>query len=202
MHQRPALQAGEHRRVDLLAEFLVVGEDEAAARAAQRLVRGRGHDMGVRERARMRAAGDEAGEMRHVDHQLGADAVGDLAEGAEVDDARIGRAAGDDHLRLVLLRKLAHLVHVDAVVVAAHAIRHRLEPLARHVDRRAVAEMAAGGEVQARGRCRPAASARRTPRRWRTRRSAAARWHSSAPNSFFTRSMASVSAMSTNWQPP
>ena len=61
--------------------------------------------MGVRERAGMRAAGHEAGEVRHVDHQLGADLVGDLAEAAEVDDARIGRAAGDDDLRPVLLRE-------------------------------------------------------------------------------------------------
>ena len=96
----------------------------------------------------MDAACNEAGKVRHVDHELGADAVGDLAKGAEVDDTRIGRAAGNDHLRLVLLRELAHFVHVDSVVVAAHAIGHRLEPLARHVDRRAVAEMAAGGEVQ------------------------------------------------------
>jgi hypothetical protein len=28
----------------------------------------------------MRAAGDQPGEMRHVDHQIGADLVGDLAE--------------------------------------------------------------------------------------------------------------------------
>ena len=69
VHQRAALHAGEHRRVDLLRELLVVGQDHAAARAAQRLVRGRGHDMGMRERDRMRAAGDEPGEMRHVDHQ-------------------------------------------------------------------------------------------------------------------------------------
>ena len=102
MHQRAALQAREHRRVDLLGELLVVGEDHAAARPAQRLVRGRGDDMRVRERARMRAAGDESGEMRHVDHQIGADLVGDLAEALEIDDARIGRAAGDDDLRLVL----------------------------------------------------------------------------------------------------
>ena len=105
--------------------------------------------MGMRERAWMRAAGHQAGEMRHVHHQLGADAVGDLAEAAEIDDARIGRAAGDDHLRAMLARELGHLVHVDAMVVAAHAVGHRLEPLARHVDRRAVAEMAAGGEVEA-----------------------------------------------------
>ena len=41
MHQRPALQAREDRRVDLLGDVLVVGEDQAAARAAQRLVRRR-----------------------------------------------------------------------------------------------------------------------------------------------------------------
>ena len=119
MHQRAALQAREDRRIDLLRQLLVVGEDEAAARAAQRLMRGRGHDMGMRERAGMHAARDEAGEMRHVDHEIGADLVGDLAEAREIDDARIGRAAGDDQLRPMLFGELRHLVHVDAVVVAA-----------------------------------------------------------------------------------
>ena len=96
----------------------------------------------------MRAAGDEAGEMRHVDHKIGADLVGDFAETAEIDDARIGRAAGDDHLGPVLFGEPFDLVHVDEMVLAADAIGHDLEPLARHVDRRAVGEMAAGGEVQ------------------------------------------------------
>ena len=40
MHQRPALQAGEDRRVDLLGDFFVVAQDEAATRSAQGLVRG------------------------------------------------------------------------------------------------------------------------------------------------------------------
>ena len=44
---------------------------------------------------------------------------------------------------------LLDLVHVDAVVVAAHAVRHRLEPAAGHVDRRAVGQVAAGGEIEA-----------------------------------------------------
>ena len=84
----------------------------------------------------MRAAGDQAGEMRHVDEQISADRVADLAEALEVDDARIGRAAGDDHLRLVLVGEPLDLFHVDALVVAAHVIGHRLEPLAGQVDRR------------------------------------------------------------------
>ena len=48
VHQRAALQAREDRRVDLLGDRLVVGQDHAAARAAQRLVGGGGDDMGVR----------------------------------------------------------------------------------------------------------------------------------------------------------
>ena len=149
MHQRAALQAGEDRRIQLLGDRLVVAQDQAAARAAQRLVRGGGGDVGMRHRRGMDAAGDEAGEMRHVDQQIGADAVGDLAEALEVPGARIGRAAGDDQLRLHLLGLLGHLVHVDDLVLAPHRVVRRLEPFAGHVDGRAVGEMAAGGEVEA-----------------------------------------------------
>ena len=63
-------------------------------------------DMGVFERDGMHAARDQTGEMRHVDHEIGADPIGDLAEALEVDDARIGRAAGNDQLRLDLERML------------------------------------------------------------------------------------------------
>ena len=104
--------------------------------------------MGVRKRARVRAAGDQAGKVRHVDHQVGADLVGDGAEGGEVDDARIGAAAGDDHLRLVLAREAPHLVHIDAVVLPAHGVGHDLEPLAGQVDRRAVRQVAAGRQAE------------------------------------------------------
>ena len=44
-------------------------------------------------------ARDQPGEMRHVDHETGADVVGDRAKAGEVDDPRIGGAAGDDQLR-------------------------------------------------------------------------------------------------------
>ena len=87
--------------------------------------------------------------MRHVDHEIGANLVGDLAEALEVDGARIGRAAGDDHRRLVLARELLDLVIVDEMVVGPDAILDGIEPLAREVRRRAVGEMAAGGEAQA-----------------------------------------------------
>ncbi len=76
-----------------------------------------GHDMSVLERAGMHAAGDEAGEMRHVDHQEGADRIGDGAEALEIQYPRIGRAAGDDYFGLVLFRQGFDFVHVDTLIL-------------------------------------------------------------------------------------
>ena len=56
VHQRTALVAGEDRGVELLRPIRVVGEDDAAAGAAQGLVGGRGDDVGVRHRIRWRPA--------------------------------------------------------------------------------------------------------------------------------------------------
>ena len=50
---------------------------------------------------------DEPGEVGHVDHQLRADLVGDPPELGEVEVARIGGPARDDHLRPVLLARAA-----------------------------------------------------------------------------------------------
>ena len=105
--------------------------------------------MGVRQRARMESGRDEAGKMRHVDHEIGADGIGDRAEPLEIDDARIGGTAGDDEGRLVLLGEPLDLVIVDEVRIPRHAILHRVEPLARQVGRRAVGQMTAGGEAHA-----------------------------------------------------
>lgn len=62
----------------------------------------------------MAARGHEAGDVRHVDHERRADGVGDLGEALEVDDARVGRGAGDDHPGAVPLGELRHDVVVDA----------------------------------------------------------------------------------------
>src|SRR5215831_12710356 len=130
MHERPALQSWKHCRIDLPGQFLTVGENESRPRAAQGLVRGRGHDVRMRKRARMRAAGNEAGKMRHVDDKVGADVIGDFAETAEVKDARISGTAGDDELGAMLARKPRDLVHVDPMVIAPYSVWDRLEPLA------------------------------------------------------------------------
>ena len=108
--QRTALLAGEHRRVDLLGDVGVVGEDDTAAGTTEGLVGRGGHDVGVRHRRRVQPGGDQPGEVRHVHHEVGADFVGDLPEPGEVELARVGRPTGDDQLRTVLvgLRRRRH----------------------------------------------------------------------------------------------
>ena len=69
--------------------------------------------------------------------------------GFGVDDARVGGGAGDDDLRAVLERGVAHLVEVDALVARRHAVGHEAVELAAGVDRRAVGEVAALVEPEA-----------------------------------------------------
>ena len=64
----------------------------------------------------MRAAGDEAGDVRDVGDEDRADLVGDLGERREVDGARDRGAAAEDELRPLGLGELADLVDVDAAV--------------------------------------------------------------------------------------
>jgi hypothetical protein len=108
VHQRPALQAGEDGRIDRLF-VLGLHQDDAAARTAQRLVRGRGHDIGVRHRVRVETGGNQTGVVRHVDHEDGADFPGHLGEALEVDAQRVGRGAGDQDQRGLCSRASASI---------------------------------------------------------------------------------------------
>jgi hypothetical protein len=116
VHQRAALQAG--KTIELSAfSCSALGQDHAAARAAQRLVCGRGHEMRVRHRVGVEPGGDQAGIVSDIGQQVGADFVGDLREALEIDAQGIRRGAGDDHLRLVLARQRFDLVVVDLLGV-------------------------------------------------------------------------------------
>ena len=106
----------------------------------------------VRHRAGVLARRDQPGEVRHVDEQLRADLVGDPPELGEVELARVGGPARDDHLRPVLLGQALDLLHVDPVVLAPHLVADDLVELARHVQLHAVREVAAVGQLHAEDR--------------------------------------------------
>ena len=70
--------------------------------------------VGDPDRARVDTAGDEAGRVGGVEHEQGADRVGDLAEGPGVDEPGVGGRAGHDQLRASrVLARCGHLVEVD-----------------------------------------------------------------------------------------
>ena len=96
----------------------------------------------------MRPTGNKPGEMRHVDHQVSADLVGDFAKPAEIDHTRIRGSTSHDHLRAVLASEACDLVHIDAVAVATDVVGDRVEPLAGDVELHAVRQVAAGSKIE------------------------------------------------------
>ena len=97
----------------------------------------------------MDAAGDEAGEVGHVDDEQRAGLVGDVAHAGEVEDARIGAASADDDLGLFAQGDGFELVVVDGFGVFADVVGDDLVELAGEVELVAVGEVAAVGEVEA-----------------------------------------------------
>ena len=146
MHERAALRAGENGAVDLFGE-LVPAEDDRAARAAQRLVRRAGDDIGIRHRARVHTRGDEAADVRHVNHQVRADGIGDLTKARKVDHARIGARPGDDDLRANLLSHTRKRVVVNGFGLGIDTVKMRLEIFPGQRRLAAVRQMPAVGEI-------------------------------------------------------
>ena len=69
----------------------------------------------------------------------------------EIDAQRVGGGAGDDQLRLVLARLGFHGVIID-LFLGIEAVGDDVEPLARHVQRHAVGQVAALGQAHAHDR--------------------------------------------------
>ncbi len=97
----------------------------------------------------MQANRDEAGNVRHVHDHRRADRFGDGGDAREVDDARVGAGAHHDHLRRVLMREPLEFLVVNPLVVLADAVGDDRVELAGEVQRMAVREMTAMGEVHA-----------------------------------------------------
>ena len=149
--ERAALLAREDGRVDGLG-VLLAAQDQAAARAAEGLVHRRGDDVGVGHRVGVLAGGHEAGEVRHVDHEVRADGIGDRAEALEVQEARVGTPAREQELGLALVGDALDLVHVDEARLARDLVGRDVVQAPGHVELHAVREVAAVGQRQAHDR--------------------------------------------------
>ena len=84
--------------------------------------------------------------MRHVDNQRRIDPVCDLSKPGKIYMARIGRAAGDDYPRLMVLSESFHLINIDFCILLTYPVLHRVEPFSRLIGCGAMGEVAARGE--------------------------------------------------------
>ena len=148
MHQRTALRAREDSFVDLLG-VLLLAKNEPSARSAKCLVRGRSHDVRIRYGRRMDSRRDETGNVSHIDHEIRADAVRNLAESLEVDKTRVSACTRKYEARLAFLGESRYLVVINEAGVFIHGVRHNVEVLARNVDGAAVRKMTAVRETHA-----------------------------------------------------
>ena len=152
VHQGTSLNAGEHRLVDLRAELLIASKDEAAARTAQGLVRGRRHDIGVRDRARMLPCGNKSCDVRHIHQKDCTDRLCDCSDAFKVNRTCIRGSPCNDHLRLLLVRKPFECIVVDALRFLVHTVGDDLIVRAGDVDGTAVRQMSAVRQIHAENR--------------------------------------------------
>ena len=90
--------------------------------------------------------------MRDVCHETRADTGGDLGNALPIDDARVGRSAGNDQPGSVLVCERRHAVVVDDLGFGIHAVVDELVELAREADRAAVGQVAALAQLHAHDR--------------------------------------------------
>src|SRR5687767_10001616 len=131
---------------DLLVDQLGVRgstQDESAAGTAERLVGGGGDGVGVWHGRRVQARRNESRDVRHVDHELGADALRNLAKGGEVDRSRVGARTRHDHRGAMLLSQLTQRIVVDPPSLLTHTIRHHAEESPGEIHRGTMGEMTA-----------------------------------------------------------
>ena len=142
MLERAALGAREYSGVNALCQNRVVGQDQAAARTAKRLVGGGGNNVSIRHRVLVLTASNQTGNVRHINHQVSTVAMCDLGHFLEVDGTWIRGCTCNDQLRAMLLDSLLKLSVVDESILV-YAVGNKVVVLAGLVDRRAVAQVTA-----------------------------------------------------------
>jgi hypothetical protein len=107
---------------DALAE-----EDHSSSGATEGLVGGGGDDVGVWEGRWDHTGSDESRNMCHVDHQVAADLVTDLAELGVVEVSAVCRGTGDDDFGTVHESVLLQSLVVDETGLEGHTVWKRFE---------------------------------------------------------------------------
>lgn len=109
-------------RPDALAE-----EDHGAAGATERLVSGGGDDVSVEEGGGDNLGGDKTRNVCHINNEVSANEISNLAHALVVNQTAVGRGTGDKDLGAVKDDVLLKLVVVDDSSVQVDTVGHGLE---------------------------------------------------------------------------
>src|SRR5690606_4836619 len=129
-----------------------LGENNTAARAAQGFVGSGGGNVGNLHRVRVQASGNEASDVGHIHHQVGAHLVSDIAEALPIQHLRVVRETRHDHLGLVLQRQTLDLLVVHQAGFRVKAVLHGIVDFAGEVDLGTVGQVTAVGQAHAQHR--------------------------------------------------
>lgn len=102
-------------------------ENHGATRTTKGLVRGGGDNVGVLKRALDAAGSDQARNVGHIDDQVGADRVGNLAHALVVNLTAVRRGTGDERLGPVEDGRLGQHVVIDDSSFLVDTIGHGLK---------------------------------------------------------------------------
>ena len=141
--------AGLIGAADTLAE-----EDHGTTGATERLVSGGGHNIGVLEGRGNDTSGDQTRNVSHVDDEVGANLIGNLAHALVVNQTAVGGGTGDQTLGAVHLGVTLKSVVVDDTGLKVDTVREGLEVGGNGRDLPggglvAVAQVTTVGEIQA-----------------------------------------------------
>ena len=121
VHKRTALQSGEYSLVDRLCK-LFLAENESASRSAESLMCRRRYYIGIGDGVHVQTSRNETCNMRHIDHEVCADFLGNLRDLLEIYRSCICTCAGYDELGLALESCFSHVVIIYLLGALCYAI--------------------------------------------------------------------------------
>src|SRR5208282_1802425 len=149
--QRTSLHPRKNNLIDFLGEFRLA-QNHPRPWPAQRLMRGRSHDLRMRNRRGMRSARHQSGKVRHIDEVERTDFIRNLPHASKIDDPRIRAAAANNQLRTLRRSDPFQFVVIDGLGFFGYAVRNDLVSLAREIQRMSMGEVSAMRQVQPKNR--------------------------------------------------
>ncbi len=152
VHVGAALFPRKNAFIQLCRQVAAMGDDDGPTRPLQRLMRGKGNNVGDADGAWVGARRNETRKVSHISQQQRPHSVGNFTVLRPVWRQGEAAVAPDENFGPVLQGHRHHGVVVQVFGGGINAISHNIEDFASAVRRSAVAEVPAPGQVHAHDR--------------------------------------------------